>query len=223
MPILTKLSDKEVKRWVYTTTPRAKTKEKTPACITLSRCSGSGGKLVAKKVAQKLGFKFYNKKVIRLIAKQSKKRKSLVESLDESSQDLVNNLLKSLIGEDYLSGRAYIKYLCQVILTLAKKGKVVILGRGGNFIIPKQTALRVKIAAPFETRVENTRRFEKMSAEKARDFALRVDKERKKFVSNYFYKDINNANYYDLVINTQYITVDKAADIVIKAFKKKFG
>jgi len=223
MPILAKLSDKEVKRWIYKTTPRAKTKEKTSACITLSRCSGSGGKLVAKKVAQKLGFKFYNKKVIRLIARQSKKRKSLVESLDESSQDLVNNLLKSLIGEDYLSGRAYIKYLCQVILTLAKRGNVVILGRGGNFIIPKQTALRVKITAPFEIRVKNTRKFEKMSAEKARDFVLRVDKKRKNFVSNYFYKNIRNANYYDLVISTEHITVYQAADIVIKAFKEKLG
>jgi len=44
--------------------------------ITISRESGSGGTPIAKLVAKKLQFKFYNKKLINLIANKTKKRKN---------------------------------------------------------------------------------------------------------------------------------------------------
>jgi cytidylate kinase len=46
---------------------------------------------------------------------------------------------------------------------------------------------------------------------------------RKDFVKRYFNKNISNANYYDLVLNTEHLSLEQAVAIIIKAFKEKFA
>ena len=102
--------------------------------ITISREAGSGGTPIAKLVAKKLQFKFYNKKLINMIAKETKKRKALIKSLDEKDRGMVEDIVQSFFNPDYVAGETYFKHLCHIMMTLAKKGNCVIIGRGANFI-----------------------------------------------------------------------------------------
>lgn len=190
--------------------------------ITVSRESGSGGKHIAKAVAKKLKFKVYDKKLIELTAKKAKKRKALIESLDEKDRGFVEDLVHSLLNPDYVSEETYLKNLCEVILTIARKGNCVIIGRGANFIASQYGGLHVRIAAPFLVRAGYISQFEKYTIYEARERMKLMDKERKEFIQQSFGKDPSNANYYDLVINTTYFNIEQARDIVIEAFKKKF-
>jgi cytidylate kinase len=190
--------------------------------ITVSREAGSGGRLMAKAVAKALGFEFYNKKLIELIAEKAKKRKQLISSLDEKERGFIDDLVYSLLSSDYVSEQTYIKSLCEVVLSLARKGNCVILGRGGNFITSQYGGLHVRVAAPFLVRAGYTAQYEGYTLYKARERVKKIDKERKEFIKQYFGKNPSNANYYDLVINTTYLTIEQARDVVIAAFKKKF-
>jgi cytidylate kinase len=190
--------------------------------ITISRESGSGGKPIAKLVAKKLGFKFYDKDLINLTAKEVKKRKALIESLDEKERGLVEDLVYSLLNPDYVADETFFKHLCHVMLTLARKGNCVLLGRGANFITQHYGGLHVRIAAPFLVRAGYTAQFEGLTIYQARERMERFDKERKEFIKEHFGKDPSNANHYDLIINTTDYNIQKAANIVIAAFKQKF-
>jgi len=190
--------------------------------ITVSREAGSGGSLVAKAVAKKLGFKFYHKEIIDLIAKKAKKRKQLIKSLDEKERGFVDDLVHSLLNPEYVSEQLYINNLCKVVLSLARKGNCVILGRGGNFIAGQYGGLHVRIAAPFLVRAGYTAQYEGYAIYKARERVRKFDKNRKEFIKQYFGKDPSNANYYDLVVNTTYLNIKQVRDIVITAFKQKF-
>lgn len=190
--------------------------------ITISREAGSGGKLIAKSVAKKLGFHFYNKKLIDLTAKKAKMRKILIESLDERDRGFVEDLVTSVLDPSYVSEETYIKNLCQVILAVARKGNCVILGRGANFVANQYGGLHVRIAAPFLVRAGFTAQYEGYSIYDARERMKEFDRERKEFVKKCFGKDPSNANYYDLVINTTYFDIDQARDVIVEAFKKKF-
>ncbi len=220
--IMTKLINKDVKRYERETQPSSQRQKSTP-CITVSREAGSGGRLVAQMVAKKLQMRFYDREFVEMISRDAKKRKSVVATLDEKSLNLIEEVIASLATpRDKLSEMSYFKYLCRTILSLTEKGGIVILGRGANFIIPPDKCLRVSIIAPLRTRIANTVKYEKKSLETATSHIRRVHFARKDFVKRYFNKNISNANYYDLVLNTEHLSLEQAVAIIIKAFREKF-
>lgn len=190
--------------------------------ITVSREAGSGGKLVAELVAKKLGFKLYNRSIIEMTSKKAKKRKALIAGLDERDRGFMDDLVHSLLNPEYVSEQTFIKSLCEVILSLARKGNCIILGRGGAFITGQYGGLHIRVAAPYLVRAGYTSQFEGYTLYEAKERVKKYDKRRKQFVKQYFQHDPSNSNYYDLVINTTYLSVEQAADIVVAAFKKKY-
>jgi cytidylate kinase len=190
--------------------------------ITISRESGSGGRPIAQLVAKKLKYKFYNKKLINLTAREAKKRHALIASLDEKERGLIEDLVYSLLSPDYVDGETYFKHLCHVVLTVARKGNCVILGRGANFITSDYGGLHVRIEAPFLVRAGYTAQYEKLSIYEAREKIQAADKERKQFIKEHFGKEPSSANHYDLVINTTYFNIEQATEIILTAFKQKF-
>jgi cytidylate kinase len=201
---------------------RVRRKMKVRPFVTISRESGSGGRPIAEAVTKRLGFKLYDKTLIELIAKKAKKRKALIASLDEKDRGFVEDLVHSLLNPDYVSEMAYFKPLCEVVLSVARKGNCVILGRGANFITSQYGGLHVRLAAPFLVRAGYTAQYEGYTIYEARERVKKIDKDRKEFIKQYFGKNPSNANYYDLVVNTTYLQVEEAKDVILTAFRKKF-
>ncbi len=196
--------------------------EFTQPFITISREPGSGGKPVAKLVSKWLSFDYYNKKLISDLASSARKRKALVQSVDERGRNFIEDMVHSMFNPDYVSDIQYMRYLSSVILSAAIKGEVVILGRGANFVTPFNSGLHVRIQAPYLVRVERAVKHEGISRDKAIHVIKDTDTHRKQFISQYFNKDISNANYYDLVINTADMNIQDAAEHVVLALKNKF-
>jgi len=196
--------------------------KKTKPFITVSREAGSGGKLVAKKLAKTLGFKFYDDELIKLTAQKAKLRKKVVEKLDEKERGFMEDLVHRLLNPEYVSSQTYIKSLCQVIKALSLKGKVVILGRGSNFVTSAENGLHIRVIAPFWDRVKYTMKYEKRSMKNAIDRVRKYDRERKEFIRQFFGKNPSNIDYYDLVLNTEKLSVDEAVGVAVEGFKQKF-
>lgn len=190
--------------------------------ITISREAGSGGKVIAKKVAKKLRLVYYDKKLIEMISKKTKQIKALIAALDERERGFMDDLVHSLLNPNYVSEQTFIKSLVEVMLSVAQKGSCVIIGRGGNFITSQYGGLNVRIVAPFLVRAGYTAKCEKYSLYEARERVKKYDKQRKEYIRQYFSKDPSNANYYDVVINTNYLSVDQSVDIIVAAFRAKF-
>ena len=65
-------------------------------------------------------------------------------------------------------------------------------------------------------------KFGNITKAKAKAEIRKIHFNRRDFIKRYFRKNISNANYYDLVINTENLTVEQAATVIVNAFKKKF-
>lgn len=202
--------------------PSKKKEKKFFPCITVSREAGSGGRLVARLVAKKLKLKYYDKKIVTLIVEKTKKRKDLISSLDEKRLGVLEETLGTFFSGRKISAPTYFRNLVKVIMALGQKESCVILGRGGNFVLPPEYVLRVSIIAPLKTRIKSTIKYEKKSKRKAEEIIRETDLNRKKFIKKYFLKDISNSDYYDLVINTRNFSLEEVRDIIIAAYKKKF-
>lgn len=190
--------------------------------VTVSREPGSGGKPVAKLVAKSLGFAFYDRQLITDLSQSTRKRSSLLKSIDEKKRTVIEDMVQGMFNPEYVSSLEYIQHLSSVILSAAIKGEVVILGRGAHLITPFEKGFHVRISAPYSVRVERAVKYEDISREEAIEKIKKIDSDRKEFISQYFSKDISNSNYYDLIINTTDMSIEAAAEHVILGIKNKF-
>ena len=226
MGILDSLISQHVKRGEMLLSGRSENnggkKFKVKPFITFSREAGSGGSVIAKAVAKKMGFKIYHKNLIEMIAKKANKRKALIASLDRKALGFTEDIIQAMLNPDYVSKETYFKNLCKVVASVAAKGNCVILGRGANFITSGYGGLHVRVAAPFLVRAGYTAQYEGYTIYEARERMKAFDKRRKEYIQKYFGKNSSNPNYYDLVLNTTNFDIEQARDIVIDVFKKKF-
>jgi len=190
--------------------------------VTVAREPGSGGAVIAQAVAEKLGFEFIDKQLVEEIAHSVKRRKELIESLDEKARSAVENLVDSVLDPEYVNEEKYVSMLFKLIITYAHRGRVVILGRGANFITPFAKGLHVNVIAPYSVRVERAMDFEGLNREKAKEVIARIEKERSDFVKKYINNDIKKRNAYDLTLNTTYFRISESRDIIVEAFRQKF-
>lgn len=191
--------------------------------IVISRDPGSGGNLIAKKIAKKLGWLFFNKALMLKLATDLDIPTDEFAHIDEHDRSWINDLVHSIFNPDYVSDIRYISHLKRILLHAAKQGDMVIVGRGANLILPHDKCLRVRITASFDTRVDNTYKYEaKKSRTEAEQWVQHIQDQRNNFIKQYFGSNPHNPWNYDLVISTDHLSLDDAADIIIHAFYIKF-
>ncbi|MBT3249994.1 MAG: cytidylate kinase-like family protein [Candidatus Pacebacteria bacterium] len=190
--------------------------------ITVSREPGSGGAPIARLVAEKLGFNLVDEQIVREIAKSTKKRKEVIRAIDEKKRSAIDDMVQSLLNEDYVDDLKYVSELVRVLLVYAHQGHCVLLGRGANFVTPFAHGLHVRITAPYQVRVQRSIDYEGYTKQQAKKRIAEVEKERREFVKQYFNKNMTKSNSYDLTINTTAFDIEDSRDVIIKAFCHKF-
>lgn len=191
--------------------------------ITVAREPGSGGAPIAKAVADKIGFTFVDEQIIDQIASSTRKRRKVIKDVDEKARGRINDIVQSVLNEEYVDDITYMRELTKIVLAYALQGHVVILGRGANFITPLAQGLHVNIIAPHKVRVQRAMDFEGHTEAKAKQIIREVTKERENFVKQYLSKDIKKRTEYDVTLNTNHYDVDCARDVIIEAFYRKFS
>ncbi len=191
--------------------------------IVISRDPGSGGNPIAKKLAKQLGWQFFNKALMLKLSQELHIPTAELAHVDEHSRSWLADTFHSLFNPSYVSDIRYITHLKKILLRAAKLGDMVILGRGANLILPHDKCLRVRITASFETRVNNTYKYEhKKSKEEAEEWVRHIEKNRNQFIRQYFGINPHNPWNYDLVISTDHLSLDQAVAIILHAYKIKF-
>ncbi|MDQ7826392.1 MAG: cytidylate kinase-like family protein [Candidatus Eremiobacteraeota bacterium] len=191
--------------------------------VTVSRQMGTGGVSIAEFVAKKLNFRLFDREIIEFIAERADIRKSAVETIDEGVHSIVEEYLHSFMGKEGFSASEYLRHLTEVILVTAGHGKTVIIGRGAHLLIKNRPLLRVRIVCPLATRIRSLAERENHTLKKSEEIIKKRDVERASFIKKNFQRDIDDATSYDLVVNTDKIAFEQAADIIVCAYRNLFG
>lgn len=216
MKTIPKIIEEQINRWQMLRTEQPAERLAIPT-VTISRDPGSGGRIVAEKLAEKLKFHLFRHEVLHEMAKSANVSDYLLEDLDEKGVSVLQDWISSLVYDRYLWPDQYLQHLMKVVGTIAKQGGAVILGRGASFIIPLEKQFRVRITAPQKLRIENVAREFNVSKEEARRRVIRTESERKAFVRKYFNADITDPDNYDLIINTGKLSIDDAVNVISAA------
>jgi cytidylate kinase len=187
--------------------------------ITVSMEPGSGGSLVAEEVADRLGFDYFHRDIIKGIAKSAKIRATVIETLENERLSGIEDFISSLYKNQYLYPGIYMEHLLKVVSTIANHGHAVIVGRGANFILPPEGRFSVRIMAPLEIRIQNVARAYKVPSEKAKKRVIRRESKRSAFIRQSYNADISDPENYDLTINTAGMSIESAVEAVIGSVK----
>ena len=125
-------------------------------------------------------------------------------------------------GEGVLDERKYIATISAIILDLAEKGSVVVVGRGSQIILRDWPgALHAYVAAPLDLRIERIAARDGLSSEDATKAVQESDKSRHAFYRKFFKVNVDDPSLYDLVVNTARLPYAAAADLIAAAARSK--
>lgn len=187
--------------------------------ITVSREYGSGGSIIAKMLADKLGYDLFHREVIHEMAKSAKTSERIVQTLDEKGLSLLEESIAALVNDRYLWPDQYLRYLMRVIGTIGRHGNAVIVGRCANFILPPEKNLRVRVVASLSRRLQIIAQRRNVSASEAQKIVLKTDHDRRSFSHKYFYADLSDPVHYDMIINTDRVSYETAVESIIAGLK----
>jgi cytidylate kinase len=215
---LEQIVERQVQRWQLLKKERP---EKTAApVITFSREPGSGGRLIAETLAKELSFDIFHQELIHQIAKSAHVHHQLLDTIDEKGMNALEEWVSSLFNELFLVNEnrlmpdKYLKHLMKMVGIIGRHGGAVLVGRGSNFILPPERRLRLRIIASRQVRIENVAKEYQVSQKEAKRRIIQTESERRVFIRKYFNADIDDPSNYDLVINTDILTVDAAVSAI---------
>ncbi len=177
--------------------------------ITISREFGSGGETIARFVAEKTRFLLVNKDTI-------------IKGLSEFGIEYPEEDPEKKVGSEKSDQGAalYIEAMHDYIYDLAIRNSLVILGRGGSILFRDYPpALHVRVVAQFSHRVQKVMKLYDLNSETAVKLVKEKDREKKQYYRQVFDVNWDNLRGYELVLNTENIGLEDAADIIVSSYQ----
>lgn len=174
--------------------------------ITINRMYGSGGRLLGKALAEKLGIGFYDKELIQLSSEKNQIPYKELEKVDEKKASQWRLPVKEQMQMQpqyhfHPMNDVLFETQSQVIQELSQKEDCIIVGRCANYILGDK-CFSLFVYAPFEYRVQSI--MERLGREEksARTLVKKMDKTRKsyyEFFTDEKWQDLSN---YQMCIDT---------------------
>lgn len=191
--------------------------------VTVSREHGSRGAHFAMILAERLGYQLFHKEIVDAICASSGYRKRIVASLDEHYRSRLEMMVDSIFSGQMVDHSDYARNLAKVVLSMARLGGAVLVGRGGNFILGPSRGFHIRFVSPPKKRAANLVKYRGVTEEDAAAAIERSDEERRELMRKVFNADIDDPHHYDMMVNTAYIDIENWIDPALAAIRVKFN
>lgn len=195
--------------------------------ITISREFGSGGRTIAKMVAEALCIPYYDKELVKRVAMETGFDELFIETAGEdapvknriayafSSSGGTQGAMNGLSADDFLWAIQR-----KVILELAEKETCVIVGRCADFILKgRSDCLNVFIHASMPARAL---RIVKLYGETEKSPEKRLeekDKRRKLYYNHHTGQEWGMSQNYHLTLDSETIGIETCAELIVSLLK----
>ncbi|ADV64218.1 hypothetical protein Isop_3662 [Isosphaera pallida ATCC 43644] len=183
--------------------------------VCISREAGAGGSTIAKRIAQRLGWRLYDEEIVETIAERMGLSLDQAKVFDELPPTRVQSWALPIFEEYYAPHETYLDHLGKLIEAIGQAGDAVVVGRGAGYVLPREETLSVRIVAPEHKRAERLSRRLGVSLRTAKRAARDLDDRRNRFARLQLGVDPTQAHHYDLILNSDRLGLELAAELVI--------
>lgn len=193
--------------------------------ITIGREFGSGGRELARKLADNLGFAYYDKEIITEIAKNTSLSEQYVQQvMGKNPHDMFPITVAHTFSyiDTYAMQQKQAVYAEQekVIKSMAEKSDCVIVGRCADYILKDFDPFRLFVYASLKSKLDRCFEREKdkehFSEKKMRKFIKTVDKNRARYYEFYTGLVWGDKLNYDVCVNTTGLDLDEVVPHLAK-------
>ncbi len=194
--------------------------------VTIDREYGSGGHEVGKRLAERLGIKFFDEELISRAAAITGYNEDYIRNNDEKAPEY--SIPSIFTGFDSYQASPFARIQeeeFKIIREIAAEDSCVIVGRAADYILSSERHVSIFIFAPLEDRIKRKLKvvedlpdveYDANSMEK---HVKQVDKQRRKYYEFYTDNKWGGRDVYDLLINTSRAGIDGAVDIIVAYIK----
>lgn len=177
------------------------------AIIAMSRELGSLGTVIGTAVAKKLGYDY----IYQEITSDAARDYEVVEEQLVRVVEKAPRFLERLKG-DY---RRYQAFVQAQVYKAAQRDNVILIGRWSTLLLREVAhAIRVRVTATDEVRVQRVMEMMQIGKEKALEMVRENDTERGERMAHLYGVDWKAPHLYDLVLNTERVSVAAAAELI---------
>lgn len=220
------------------------------AAITISRQYGSGGRKVALKVSELLGWPVFDKRLMIDVASEvgllpadvidftedDYKVKNFWDRLLGSSggsqptsaaspmQITYNPAMATTFTSEEMDEEGAVLLVNRAIMRAYERSNVIIVGRGGQVILQDEPdVLHVRVRAPMNVRMRRLAEYERIPAQDTLAIAQRHDKAAIEYMRTYFEVEWNDPNLYHMVINSGKLSTNAIASLIVASANQYFA
>lgn len=191
--------------------------------ITIGREYGSGGRFIAKLLAEKLNIKYYDSELIAKAAQESGIDPSVFEQYDEKKEFFFGGASGLYSYDIPLSQKVFLAQN-DAIKEIAEAGEsAVIVGRCADYVLKDyENRLSVFICAPMEDKINRVVKYYGIDPKKAESVILKTDKKRRGYYNFYTDGDWGMARNYDICVNSK-IGIEESVNAIVAYVNGRFN
>ena len=195
--------------------------------ITIERQYGSGGSVIGKLAAEKLGINCYNRQILEMTADRCGISPEYLESAEENvptsflySLLLSANPSRSLEDDLPLSDKVFLMESRIITEIAEKEDRFVLVGRCGSYILEDKGCFSVYIYADPSEREKRAVRDYGIPENKAESIMKKADKRRETFYNVNTGKQWQDKDQYHICLNSAVLGDELCAELIVKAYNE---
>lgn len=187
--------------------------------ITIAREYGSAGRIIAKKVSEKLGIQYYDNEIIDMVAKELGYD---IETIRKNAEEKTSSFMYSLATTANslpLYDQVFITQ-SKVIRHIAQKGSCIIVNGIADYVLEDYDhVLKVFIHAPLESRIKRVQFDYQEKHDQYKKYVLSKDKKRSTYYHYYTTNKWGQIKNFDLTLNSD-LGIDAIVDTIVRFYKQ---
>jgi len=199
--------------------------------ITISREAGAGGHALAVAIVKEMEkrrdepffreWQVFDDELCQLVMKDERLKVTMEFLMTEKFRSEAEDFWVGLRGNESPQ-YTIVKKVFECVRTLAKVGKVIIVGRGGACLTRDlKNGVHVRLVAPLPLRIKQVMEVRGISEAEAKKIVKEWDSSRAKLINTFFFRDIADPLLYDAVWNAGEVSMEMIAVSVLEMVRRK--
>lgn len=195
--------------------------------ITIGREFGSGGREVGKRLAEQLGYAYYDQEIVSEISRRTSLSEEYVNAAMEHHSTFsfpirVGRSFYPAVNPVFEQTMSVFKEQTRIITEVADKSDCVIVGRCADHILRDWKPFRIFVYADMDSKLRRCREKapedEKLTDKELRQKISGVDKKRARYYEAYTGRSWGDRLNYDLCINTTQTVIKEVVPVLARLF-----
>ncbi len=192
--------------------------------ITINRQYGSGGKTIGYMLAEKLGIPCYSREILQRASEESGINESMFDARDERLKRLPKFLLSTNVysgellppeSKEFTSDQNLFNYEAEIIKKSRTEGSCVLIGRCADFVLKDDPdMISVYVHADHDFQMKSALERVSMSEKEMEKYIERTNKYRSDFYHYHTGRSWDDAENYDLCINSGKLGFEKTVELI---------